>query len=84
MARGTSIRAWTYEADVHCPACAQERFGPGVTDYPWLDQEAEDSEGNHPHPVFETDETPEEGEHCGTCQQEISPAYRDLVGDSED
>jgi hypothetical protein len=75
MTRGTDIRAWTYEADIHCPACARARFGSQVTDAPWPDQTTTDSEGNPPHPVFETDERPDIGECCGTCGTEISPAY---------
>lgn len=84
MTRGTDIRAWMYDAAIHCPACATKRLSSAVTEYPWPDTTAVDSEGNPPHPVFETDEIPDDGEHCDTCGEEISPAYRDLVEGTEE
>jgi hypothetical protein len=45
------VRACTFEADIHCADCARERFGDS------LDSDtATDTEGNAPHPVFESDE----------------------------
>ncbi len=72
MTHATDIRGWTYDADTHCTPCTRARFGAGVTDAPWPDRTARDSEGNTPHPIFESDEVPEFGETCGTCGQEIS------------
>jgi len=69
---GTDIRAWTFEAAIHCVPCTRARFGKGVTDYPWPDTMAVDSEGNQPHPVFVSDECPEDyTEVCGTCNEVI-------------
>ncbi len=54
------IKAFTYEADTHCPAHARERFGlEGL-----LNGTAIDNEGNTVHPVFEWDEHPDE---CADC-----------------
>ena len=62
------IIAYTYEAAMHCPACARVQFGAfqGESDEHgvWLD--AKDREGNHVAPVFDTDETSET--HCDTCR----------------
>lgn len=76
MAKAWDIRAWTYEADIHCNDCAEKRFG-----YIALHQEpyAQDSEGNEVHPVFESDEAPAEGEVCGTCGEVISESYEEEV-----
>ena len=58
------IIGYTYDADIHCPCCARERFDD-------LDSELEeDSEGNPIHPVFAGDES-EGPEVCGTCGDEI-------------
>jgi hypothetical protein len=59
--------AYTYEADIHCPECAEKRFGPGA--------HGTDREGNEVGAVAPWDETSPEGEHCGTCGKEIAPAY---------
>jgi hypothetical protein len=57
------VVGYTYEADVHCVGCAFDRFGD------MLDRdEAADSEGNRPHPVFSIDEDfLEEHDACSTC-----------------
>lgn len=55
------IVAWTYNADIHCPGCA--------SDAGMLKDDAEDSEGNEPHPVFAADM--EQPEFCGTCGEQI-------------
>ena len=57
------VIGWTYDADVHCDACAEARFGePGAQ---------EDTEGNPIRPIFETDEQPEGGYFCGDCGAEL-------------
>ena len=56
---------WTYEADVHCPACAEARFGAG------LYRQAKDREGNRPHPVWMPTDNPPSGTYCGDCHREI-------------
>lgn len=61
------IVGWTYEADVHCPACAVHRFG---YDSLYGDEGAVDSEGNEVHPIFSTDELYDD-ERCGDCLVEI-------------
>lgn len=67
----TRIVAYTYEADVHCPACANNRFGQHIR-YPrdanGIPLDSTDREGNPVHPVFSTDEvTRTHYTHCGTC-----------------
>ncbi len=61
------IVGWTYEADMHCPDCAYERFGKALDDD---ENPPEDSEGNEVHPVFVSD-CAEETEHCGDCGEGI-------------
>lgn len=59
------VIGYTYEADVHCLSCAFDRFGD------MLDRDdAIDSEGNSPHPIFDIDEGAED-EHCGDCGDEL-------------
>ena len=67
----TTVIAYTYEADYHCPDCGYARFGFKV-----VIGTAFDREGNNPAPVFSTDEwcNYEGGfQHCdlacGTCHQ---------------
>jgi len=56
--------AYTYEADIHCTACAAKRFGD--PDSP----ENLDLEGNPIGAIFETDET--DGPICcGDCMETI-------------
>lgn len=68
------ILAYTYEADIHCPDCALERF-PGEPndkrDYHGVPIEAQDREGNTITPVFSTDEILKEDAHCGSCHKEL-------------
>lgn len=47
------VIGYTYEADYHCTDCAEERF-PGISKDDGT--KYEDSEGNEPHPIFDTDE----------------------------
>ena len=66
--------AATYEADIHCIACAEQRFGQALYESGHLGAKiAEDSEGNQPGLIYSWDyEQPEEGpNHCGTCGDEI-------------
>ncbi len=72
------IIAYTYEADLHCPACAQARFG--------FEPEAQtDKEGNRVTPVFSDNECPPGGEYCGTCRDLIQPPWlHATTGDLED
>lgn len=71
------VIAYTYESDVHCPACAKERFKTqglaGVAndelDEHWLRLDLIDRDGNPIHPVFTTDER--NLTHCGNCGEEF-------------
>lgn len=63
--------AYMYEADVHCPGCAAERFG--VSADGWIADGAEDSEGNPVGVIAPWDEWWQPSEPlpqvlvCGTC-----------------
>ena len=57
--------AYTYEADAHCPSCAEARFGRGA-DGRWIADGATDDEGNDVGAVAPWDEW-EGGMSCGTC-----------------
>lgn len=67
------IIAYTYEADMHCPACTFARFGreePGdECDAYGIPYEVVDREGNPVRPVFSTDEN--DWTHCGDCFEEL-------------
>lgn len=68
--------AYTYEADYHCPNCAEARFGEGVPD------SAEDSEGNPIGAVSPFDEWWEpdylcESLYCGDCHAILDTAHSD-------
>jgi hypothetical protein len=80
------IIAYTYEADVHCPACAASRFGnfdkfkytsdgliTGDHDHNGIAYTNIDREGNPIHPVFDIDED-QDGTftHCGDCREELT------------
>jgi hypothetical protein len=57
-----TIIGYTYDADIHCPACAAAAG---------MDKEgATDSEGNESHPVFASEEF-DGPACCGTCHDEI-------------
>lgn len=72
------IIAYTYDADVHCPACTRERFKnqelSGLSnddfDQHWLRRDLIDQEGNPVHPVFDISE--HDFTHCGDCRQELT------------
>jgi hypothetical protein len=63
--------AYTYDADTHCPACAEARFGRCADGF--VACCTRDSEGNGPGAIFSWDEwcePSEPGMHilaCGTC-----------------
>ena len=70
--------AYTYDADIHCPACAEARFGRGADGFIATDSEGEpctDSEGNPVGVIapWDWDHTDDRanGEYCGTCHEEI-------------
>lgn len=71
------IIAYTFEADVHCPACTRERFKSQALDglsnddfdQHWLRTDLTDRESNPIHPVFSTDE--HKFTHCGDCHEEL-------------
>lgn len=71
MIRNPDPRAFTYEADWHCPACAEARFGQSLYDR----EPPLDSEGYTPGAVYEWDETSPHGEACGDCGRTISEPY---------
>jgi hypothetical protein len=63
------IVGWTYEADLHCNECAEERFGPPErVSGSGRELHGVDNEGNEIHPIFldqleEFETTPV----CGDC-----------------
>lgn len=71
------ILAYTYDADVHCPACTLHNFHigqltmtrPSANDEHGVPLTLIDREGNPVHPVFTTDE--HSFTHCGDCGEEI-------------
>ena len=76
------IIAYTYEADVHCPACTKlstERMqldhshpyamGDAGEDDHGIEYDLVDSEGNLIHPVFNVDE--HGFTHCGDCNERL-------------
>ncbi|MDR0779312.1 MAG: hypothetical protein LBF16_01260 [Pseudomonadales bacterium] len=75
------VIAYTYEADVHCPDCTSDRFGPnsaydrlhlpGDFDEHAVPYDATDREGNPIHPVFSTDEMLDGPYSCGTCRERL-------------
>lgn len=72
------IIGYTYETDVHCPACT---FKATEHPYAWICQpvslrdehgvlkDAVDREGNPIHPLFDIDEN--NFTHCGDCREEL-------------
>ena len=63
--------AYTYEADTHCPACTEKRFGRSKRGF--IAEESFDNEGNPVGAVFPWDEW-EGGLFCGTCFDTIRDA----------
>lgn len=78
------IRAYTFEADVHCPVCTRKRFGwrgavrknmlaKGLADECGVSNYALDSERNPVRPVFDIDEDLDGTfTHCGDCHEPLS------------
>ena len=58
-----NIIGYTYEADVHCVACARQDWHQSLDG-------AIDREGNTVHPIFSTDEQ-ESSLYCGDCGELI-------------
>jgi len=67
--------AYTYEADHHCPGCAEERFGRSERGF--IGEGSTDNEGNEVGIVMPWDEWYEPSDDepqtltCGTCHREI-------------
>jgi hypothetical protein len=73
--------AYTYEADYHCPACTEERFGRGP-DGRWIAEGCEDNEDNPVGVVAPWDEWVQGTDECetlacGTCGEVINTAHMD-------
>lgn len=66
--------AYVYDADLHCPGCAEQRFGRDEHGF-IAGKGAADSEGNTPGVLAPWDETDSHGEHCGTCGGQIAAGY---------
>ena len=62
--------AYYYEAAVHCPDCAADRFGDSL-DNP----DTVDNEGNSLGVAAPWDEMPESGEYCNDCGEEIAAPW---------
>lgn len=67
------IIAYTYEAEVHCPACTRDSFKRRKATE-WVDENGisdvcEDRDGNPVHPVFSTDE--HNFTNCADCGAEL-------------
>lgn len=57
--------AYTYEADIHCPNCAYDRFGDSL--YNVTPPFPTDREGNDIHAVYAGDEILLDHSTCGDC-----------------
>jgi hypothetical protein len=67
-----NVIAYAYEAEIHCPDCARERFGDALDE-----PNTQDDEGNPIGAVFSTDEHPK-GLSCGDCNEELrEPIWAD-------
>lgn len=80
--------AYTYEADYHCPACTEQRFGRSARGF--IAEESHDNEGNPVGAVFPWDEWCESSElgrqvlSCGTCHGEIDSCEHGDEDEDED
>lgn len=71
------VIAYTYEADIHCPACAKAAHAGGrltlagrpTIDLNGLPEFLDDREGNPVGAIFSTDNI--EPCCCGTCRKEL-------------
>jgi hypothetical protein len=61
--------AYAYEADMHCPVCAKDRFGR-CEEHNQIACCVTDDEGNEPGAIFSWDENLC-GLYCGDCHEEI-------------
>jgi hypothetical protein len=75
------VIGYTWSADVHCIACTRAAHVAGAferdvlperDDENGIPENARDAEGNPLHPIFSTDEFPEDGEFCGDCFERIA------------
>jgi hypothetical protein len=75
---------YAYDADIHCPNCAEQRFGR-CAEHGQLACCVVDSEGNEPGAIAPWSEGPEDGsgEYCGDCNYEIREP-EDVIPDCED
>ena len=65
--------AYVYDADIHCPTCAEDRFGRDR--YGFIAGEGSfDCEGNGVGVVAPWDEVGETDMYCGTCGAFIASA----------
>jgi len=75
--------AYTYEADVHCPDCAEERFGRGGTvdgGPGFIAEGSHDSEGNEVGAIFVWDSWHQDSSQCETlscsdCHMELDRVH---------
>lgn len=70
------IVAWTYEADIHCPDCAEGRWGEQGLRQALGDKGLEDREGNLVRPVYGWDSDDYITESCGDCHEPFDDAWR--------
>ena len=71
------IEAWVYDAEVHCPDCALQRFGNSLADVDTVDRE-----GNPLGTLYSWDWT-EFGSSmvaCGDCHDILKPSSPLLYG----
>lgn len=74
--------AYTFEADVHCPACTRRAaqrmkldhnhpyaMGKSCKDEHAIEYDLVDSEGNLIHPAFDIDE--HDFTHCSNCRERL-------------
>lgn len=75
-----NIIAYAYDADYHCPDCTVDRFREQARNRDKLDEKgvpylARDSEGNHVHPVFDTDGEVPPATCCCDCGAMITEPF---------
>lgn len=74
--------AYTYEADVHCPECAEARFGV-CEEHGDVAHCVTDDEGNEPGAIAPWDDCDGEALVCGTCGCVIREADEDENEDED-
>jgi len=60
------VIAYVYEASLHCPKCAEKRFGRALQN-----PETRDAEGNPLGAVFAWNTLPEELAYCDDCMEPL-------------